>query len=70
MAYLNMEFYDSNDNYSDGDVENTIIQLLNKYNDNIELAFKENASWPVIYHLSDIRKMLLDGILLNVIHQF
>lgn len=56
---LNLKYYDKNDKYSDGDIEDTIIEFIKKYPDNYEEAFKEDSSWPVVYHLSDARKNVI-----------
>ncbi|MDO4963080.1 MAG: methyltransferase [bacterium] len=56
---INTKFYDGKDNYSDGSIEDTILEFIKKYPDNYELAFRENNSWPVIYHLSDVRKNIV-----------
>ncbi len=56
---LNLKFYNGNDAYSDGDIEDKIIEYIKKYPDNYEEAFKEDSSWPVFYHLSDMRKNVI-----------
>ena len=53
---LNLKYYKGKDEYSDGDIEDKIIELIKKYPDDYEEAFKEDSSWPVFYHLSDARK--------------
>ncbi len=56
---LDLKFYNGNDTYSDGQIEDKIIELIRKYPDNYEEAFDEDDSWPVLYHLSDIRKNVI-----------
>ena len=57
---INLDYYNGKDEYSDGDIENVIIDYINKYSDDYEKAFEENSSWPVIYHLSNIRKNVVN----------
>ena len=56
---LNLKYYDKKDKYSDGDIEDRIIELIKKYPDNYEDAFKEDDSWATVYHLSDTRKNVI-----------
>jgi len=56
---LNLKFYNGKDEYSDGDVEEKIINFIKKYPNNYEKAFKEDSSWPVFYHLSNVRKNII-----------
>ena len=53
---VNYDFYNGKDEYSDGDIENKVIEFVKKYKDNYEQAFNKNSSWPVLYHLSNLRK--------------
>ena len=62
---LNLDFYKGTDEYSDGDIEDTILKFIKKYPDNLEKAFLENEEWAIFYHLSSLEKILLVGILLN-----
>lgn len=57
---LNLKYYNGNDNYSDGDIEDRIIDYIKKYSNNYEKAFKEDDSWPVFYHLSSMRKNVIN----------
>lgn len=58
---LNLKWYQNEDGYSDGDVESDIIKYIgqNKEEDYLKVI-EENFSWPVFYHLSSIRKNLLN----------
>lgn len=56
MAKINYDFYDEKDYYSDGDIEDTILEYIKKYPNDYEKAFEKDASWPVVYHLSNARK--------------
>ncbi len=53
---LNLDFYKGTDEYSDGDIEDTILKFIKKYPDNLEKAFLENEEWAIFYHLSSLRK--------------
>lgn len=55
---LDMTAYNGNDVYSDGDVENDILEYCR--NGCIEEALQNDARWPVFYHLSPIRKNVLN----------
>ena len=56
---VNYDFYSGKDNYSDGNIENEIIEYEEKYN-NVEEIFKKDIRWPVFYHLTPIRKNILN----------
>ena len=51
---ITKEFGISNDNYED-----KIIDLIKKYPNDYEKAFKEDSSWTVISNLSDMRKNVI-----------
>ncbi len=59
MATINYDFYDEKDVYTDGDIEDKIIEFIKRYPDDYEKAFEENPSWPVVYHLSNARKNII-----------
>jgi SAM-dependent methyltransferase len=57
---LNYEFYKGTDTYSDGDVEDTILEIVkNNSYEEIEELLTEGNEWPILYHLSPIRKNIL-----------
>lgn len=58
---FNLNYYKDDDNYSDGDVENQILQIIaeNKPEDYTK-AIAKNYSWPVYYHLTRTRRNLLN----------
>lgn len=60
---LNLEWYDGEDNYSDGDIENVLLEIT-KNHDPSEFPeiIKNSGSWPVLYHLSRHRENVLAGI--------
>ena len=56
---LNLTFYKGEDLYSDGDVEDRLLQLCESGRDLNEIL-RENDDWAILYHLSDIRENVLD----------
>jgi SAM-dependent methyltransferase len=56
---LNLDFYTGNDQYSDGDIENEILEIL-KSGKNIADVLSEDNRWPILYHLSPLRRNLLE----------
>ena len=56
---LNLKYYKGSDLYSDGEVEERILQFLHNGGDPEELL-KENDDWAILYHLSEIRHNLLE----------
>ena len=58
---LNLKWYQNEDKYSDGDVENDIIKYIAQNEpENYTGVITEHFSWPVFYHLTNIRKNLLN----------
>ena len=56
---LNLKFYKGEDRYSDGDIEDKLLELCESGRDLNEIL-REQEDWPILYHLSDIRENLLD----------
>ena len=56
---INYDFYTGSDLYSDGDIENEIINYEEQYID-MDEVFKKDIRWPVFYHLTPIRKNILN----------
>lgn len=53
---LNLENYKGVDLYSDGIVEDEILEIVKKYDkDDFDKVIKERCKWPIYYHLSEIR---------------
>lgn len=59
MAELNFNYYSGEDLYSDGDIEDEILRVVKKGLTLEELP-ADKISYPVLYHLSDIRKNILN----------
>lgn len=57
MAKLNLNYYKGQDLYSDGDVENEILELVQS---GMEPGPDGDVKFPVLYHLSGIRENILN----------
>lgn len=58
---VNFDFYTGQDNYSDGDIEKDIIQYLKEQGEgNHQEIFKKDIRWPVFYHITPIRKNIVN----------
>lgn len=55
---LNYEFYKGSDLYSDGDIEDTLLQIVSETDDYEERLRKED-DWALLYHLTPIRHNVL-----------
>ncbi len=56
---LNLKFYKGEDLYSDGDVEDRILELCQSDRSKQEILMEDN-DWPILYHLSDVRENVLE----------
>lgn len=56
---LNYEFYNGTDEYSDGDIENEMLELI-KNNDNVMDIINSDSRWPILYHFSPVRQNILE----------
>lgn len=56
---LDYTFHSGRDSYSDGDIENDILELVKKETD-VERIIREDHRWPVLYHLSPVRQNILE----------
>ncbi len=57
MAIVNKKFYNNETEYSDGSVEDDILDIV-KNNEDFEDIINEDLRWPVFYHLSHLRQNL------------
>ena len=58
---LNLDFYDGEDLYSDGDVENELLDIVQNHTpEEYADIIWESGSWPYLYHLSDQRANIID----------
>ena len=61
MAILDLRYYSGEDLYSDGDVEDRIIDYISNYpSENYDEVFLKDKDLSVFYHLSDTRTALLN----------
>ena len=56
---LNLDFYKGTDAYSDGDIEDRLLEIVKSDADLDEVVVR-NSEWPYLYYLSDIRHNLLE----------
>ncbi len=56
---LNLKFYKGTDEYSDGDIEDDILEELQNNDDILQILMNHNE-WAYLYHLSPIRENLLE----------
>ena len=56
---VNYDFYSGKDLYSDGEIENEIIEYAKTFK-NMDDVFEKDIRWPVFYHLTPIRKNILN----------
>jgi len=58
---LDYEFYPGEDLYSDGGVEEEILEIVKNYGkEEFPRIIEERGSWPVLYHLSPLRENIVD----------
>ncbi|MCR5404274.1 MAG: class I SAM-dependent methyltransferase [Butyrivibrio sp.] len=60
---LNFKHYSGVDLYSDGNVENDLLEIVRKYKkEDYQRIIEESKSWPILYHLSDLRGNIVEWI--------
>ncbi len=58
---VNFDFYTGEDIYCDGDVEKDVIQYLKEQGEeNYQEIFEKDMRWPVFYHITPIRKNIVN----------
>lgn len=58
---INYDFYSGKDEYSDGEIEKEILQYEEKYKEEeFNEIFKKDVRWPIFYHLTHIRKNIIN----------
>lgn len=58
---FNLDFYKGSDLYSDGNIEKEILDYTEKYAESeFDRIFENDIRWPVFYHLTEIRKNILN----------
>ena len=58
-AKINLDFYTGTDYYSDGDIEDELLEIVKNHDDYSEILAKDNR-WPILYHLSPIRQNIIN----------
>ncbi|MCQ2081087.1 MAG: class I SAM-dependent methyltransferase [Lachnospiraceae bacterium] len=58
---LNYDYYGGSDLYSDGDIEDRLLDIVkNRSKYEYQQIIEESMSWPILYHLSAIRGNIVD----------
>lgn len=58
---LDLEYYPGEDLYSDGDIEDEVVNIAKKYPESaFPEVIAESKSWPIMYHLSPYRHNIID----------
>lgn len=55
---MNYDFYKGKDLYTDGEIEDELLKIVQRES-NYSKIIMEKASWPILYHLSDVRENVL-----------
>jgi SAM-dependent methyltransferase len=56
-----LTYYSGEDLYSDGDIENELLQIVTQHTDYQEILSRDNR-WPILYHLTPNRRNLLEWV--------
>ncbi|WPK12481.1 class I SAM-dependent methyltransferase [Lysinibacillus louembei] len=56
---LNLTYYTGEDQYSDGEIENELLEIVQNYNTFDEII-KNDTRWPILYHLSKYREHIIE----------
>ena len=60
---LNLQHYSGEDFYSDGEVEQELLKIVSRYSsDDYNRIIAEKRSWPILYHLSEIRSNIIESV--------
>lgn len=60
---LNFKHYSGVDLYSDGNIENDLLDIVKKYKkEDYRKVIEERNSWPILYHLSEQRANIVEWI--------
>jgi len=58
-ATLNLDFYNAQDFYSDGDIEDELLEIV-KTHQNYDEILSNDSRWPILYHLSPVRQNIIN----------
>lgn len=56
---IKYDFYSGQDEYSDGDIENDLLELISSESD-VNKIIANDKRWPVLYHFSPVRENILE----------
>jgi len=59
-AKINLDFYTGTDFYSDGDVEDELLAIVKRNNNDYSDVLANDDRWPILYHLSPIRQNIIN----------
>lgn len=60
---LNFKHYSGVDLYSDGAIENDLLEIVKKYKkEEYSKVIEERGNWPILYHLSEQRSNIVEWI--------
>ena len=58
---LDLTCYSGEDKYSDGDIEDMLLEVARDRSDaEYQEIIEESASWPILYHLSELRENIVE----------
>ena len=57
---LDYSYYKGNDEYSDGEIENDLLSYVQQKEMSIIQILAEDSRWPILYHLSPLRKNIVE----------
>ena len=58
-AKINLDFYTGTDHYSDGDIEDELLEMVKKTKDYSNILANDDR-WAILYHLSPIRQNIIN----------
>ena len=58
-AVLNLDYYSGQDYYSDGEIEDTLLEIVKTHRD-FDTLLANDSRWPILYHLSPIRQNIIN----------
>lgn len=56
---MNLTYYTGEDQYSDGDIEDELLKIVQDYKD-FDDVIKNDTRWPILYHLSKYREHIIE----------
>lgn len=58
---FNLDYYKGTDEYSDGSIETEILNYTENFKESeFDSIFENDIRWPIFYHLTDIRKNIIN----------